>query len=107
MAASMKTYKLANHSPLNRYYVMSRREKEFKKRTSIFEGAFRAWSFLNHLDPETLHTKSVYDIDPLDGADFLKSKNLNADGSPSPECPYVPLPRSGLEHPFVMTILDV
>ena len=44
---------------------MSRRRGEFEHRTSIFEGAFRAWSHLGGLEPEDLENKSSADLDPL------------------------------------------
>ncbi len=44
---------------------MSRRRGEFEHRTSIFEGAFRAWSHLGGLDPTDLETKPASDLDPL------------------------------------------
>eukprot|EP00559_Dactyliosolen_fragilissimus_P008808 CAMPEP_0184858292 /NCGR_PEP_ID=MMETSP0580-20130426/3416_1 /TAXON_ID=1118495 /ORGANISM="Dactyliosolen fragilissimus" /LENGTH=1008 /DNA_ID=CAMNT_0027354375 /DNA_START=495 /DNA_END=3521 /DNA_ORIENTATION=+ len=44
---------------------MSRRRGEFEHRTSIFEGAFRAWSHLGGLDPKDLETKSAAELDPL------------------------------------------
>ena len=44
---------------------MSRRRGEFEHRTSIFEGAFRAWSHLGGLEPEDLESKQVADLDPL------------------------------------------
>lgn len=86
---------------------MSRRRGEFEHRTTIFEGAFRAWSHLGGLDPLELETKSSPDLDPLTnpivGDSRLTHKHLqsNADGSTRREYPYEPLPRSGLCHPFV------
>mmetsp|Transcript_3279 Transcript_3279/g.5404 ORF Transcript_3279/g.5404 Transcript_3279/m.5404 type:complete len:706 (+) Transcript_3279:304-2421(+) len=44
---------------------MSRRRGEFEHRTSIFEGAFRAWSHLGGLDPNDLELKSMAELDPL------------------------------------------
>ena len=44
---------------------MSRRRGEFEHRTSIFEGAFRAWSHLGGLEPEDLEGKSPNELDPL------------------------------------------
>mmetsp|Transcript_4066 Transcript_4066/g.5953 ORF Transcript_4066/g.5953 Transcript_4066/m.5953 type:complete len:176 (-) Transcript_4066:16-543(-) len=44
---------------------MSRRRGEFEHRTSIFEGAFRAWSHLGGLDPNDLESKSAAELDPL------------------------------------------
>ena len=87
---------------------MSRRDEEFKHRTSIFEGAFRAWSHLGGLDPELLENKSVKDLDPItfpSPASKKKSKAMNDDGSARLEYFYEPLPRSGLSHPFIQAIL--
>ena len=36
---------------------MSRRRGEFEHRTSIFEGAYRAWSHLGGLEPEDLERR--------------------------------------------------
>ena len=44
---------------------MSRKRGEFEHRTSIFEGAFRAWSHLGGLDLADLQNKPVSDLDPL------------------------------------------
>eukprot|EP00584_Thalassiosira_punctigera_P009610 CAMPEP_0172545822 /NCGR_PEP_ID=MMETSP1067-20121228/15678_1 /TAXON_ID=265564 ORGANISM="Thalassiosira punctigera, Strain Tpunct2005C2" /NCGR_SAMPLE_ID=MMETSP1067 /ASSEMBLY_ACC=CAM_ASM_000444 /LENGTH=770 /DNA_ID=CAMNT_0013332645 /DNA_START=434 /DNA_END=2746 /DNA_ORIENTATION=+ len=44
---------------------MSRRRGEFEHRTSIFEGAFRAWSHLGGVEPTDLETKPAADLDPL------------------------------------------
>jgi copper chaperone CopZ len=44
---------------------MSRKRGEFEHRTSIFEGAFRAWSHLGGLDLADLQNKSFSDLDPL------------------------------------------
>mmetsp|Transcript_62534 Transcript_62534/g.92973 ORF Transcript_62534/g.92973 Transcript_62534/m.92973 type:complete len:303 (-) Transcript_62534:53-961(-) len=44
---------------------MSRRRGEFEHRTSIFEGAFRAWSHLGGLDPADLENKTAAELDPL------------------------------------------
>jgi len=44
---------------------MSRRRGEFEHRTSIFEGAFRAWSHLGGIEPLDLVTKASIDLDPL------------------------------------------
>ena len=44
---------------------MSRRRGEFEHRTSIFEGAFRAWSHLGGLTPEDVENKPTTEIDPL------------------------------------------
>jgi hypothetical protein len=87
---------------------MSRRRGEFEHRTTIFEGAFRAWSHLGGLDPEQLETASVADLDPLtnpirnDPRLSGKSGTITSeDGSTRREYPYEPLPRAGLAHPFV------
>lgn len=93
--------------------VMSRRRGEFEHRTSIFEGAFRAWSHLGGLDAEELEAKSPSELDPLTNPitnDSRLSKSgeitLNPDGSKRREYPYEPLPRSGLAHPYVQAILS-
>ena len=44
---------------------MSRRRGEFEHRTSIFEGAYRAWSHLGGVDPMILSTAAAADLDPL------------------------------------------
>ena len=98
---------------------MSRRRGEFEHRTSIFEGAFRAWSHLGGLDPEALEVKSTADLDPLsypiendprDANETKESKHasetMNPDGSKRRIFPYEPLPRSGLAHPYVQAILS-
>jgi hypothetical protein len=93
---------------------MSRREEEFKHRTSIFEGAYRAWSHLGGLDPIILETKSAKELDPvtfpLEHDSRLtaakKTKSKNDDGSARLEYPYEPLPRSGLSHPFIRAVLS-
>lgn len=91
---------------------MSRRRGEFEHRTSIFEGAFRAWSHLGGLNPDDVETKPASEIDPLSNpleSDPRLSKSegaKNLDGSPRREYPYEPLPRSGLAHPYVQAILS-
>ncbi len=97
---------------------MSRRRGEFEHRTSIFEGAFRAWSHLGGLDPEDLENKSTTDLDPLSNPivndSRLSGKRgkddepevLNPNGTKRRIYPYEPLPRSGLAHPFVQAILS-
>jgi copper chaperone CopZ len=99
---------------------MSRRRGEFEHRTSIFEGAFRAWSHLGGLEPEDLETKPASELDPLNapilndhrllqgkkGKDDSGTPTLNPDGSKRREYPYEPLPRSGLAHPYVQAILS-
>lgn len=92
---------------------MSRRRGEFEHRTSIFEGAFRAWSHLGGLDAEELETKSPSELDPLtnpivNDSRLSKSGDIvtNPDGSKRREYPYEPLPRSGLAHPYVQAILS-
>lgn len=97
---------------------MSRRRGEFEHRTSIFEGAFRAWSHLGGLDPEELESRPASEVDPLtnpiDNDTRLKSSKAkkgeeaprNPDGSKRREYPYEPLPRSGLAHPYVQAILS-
>ena len=98
---------------------MSRRRGEFEHRTSIFEGAFRAWSHLGGLSPEDVENKPTNEIDPLTypidndvrllnqkKSGDIKEPVQNPDGSPRREYPYEPLPRSGLAHPYVQAILS-
>lgn len=97
---------------------MSRRRGEFEHRTSIFEGAFRAWSHLGGLEPEALESRPASDLDPLTnpietdtrikGPKGKKGEEAprNPDGSKRREYPYEPLPRSGLAHPYVQAILS-
>lgn len=95
---------------------MSRRRGEFEHRTSIFEGAFRAWSHLGGLQPEDLESKSAAELDPLtnpiENDPRLKIKdgkdgNPNSDnGGKRRQFAYEPLPRSGLAHPYVQAILS-
>jgi hypothetical protein len=90
---------------------MSRRRGEFEHRTTIFEGAFRAWSHLGGLDPEDLETKSSSDLDPLTNPILndprltnkqqMHNDHVTTDGNTRREYPYEPLPRAGLAHPFV------
>jgi hypothetical protein len=98
---------------------MSRRRGEFEHRTSIFEGAFRAWSHLGGVAPEDVESKQTNEIDPLTypvendprlvtqrKSGELKEIGPNPDGSTRQEYPYEPLPRSGLSHPYVQAILS-
>jgi len=88
---------------------MSRRRGEFEHRTSIFEGAFRAWSHLGGLEPEDLESKPASELDPLTTPiekDGRMSKKKVADNEKRREYPYEPLPRSGLAHPYVQAILS-
>ena len=96
---------------------MSRRRGEFEHRTSIFEGAFRAWSHLGGLEPEELENKPSADLDPLSNPiendvrlqNKKDSKAEAGDTSSSDKrrlFPYEPLPRSGLAHPYVQAILS-
>ncbi|KAL9188341.1 hypothetical protein ACHAXT_006719 [Thalassiosira profunda] len=106
---------------------MSRRRGEFEHRTSIFEGAFRAWSHLGGLDPALLESHPAADLDPfahpLIDDPRLAAQNAKVktkreapgldgrgggggDAAPRREFAYEPLPRSGLAHPFVQAILS-
>ena len=89
---------------------MSRRRGEFEHRTSIFEGAFRAWSHLGGIDPYDLEKKSADDMDPLTNpiapADDTRVKSNATFNRARRDYPYEPLPRSGLAHPFVQAILS-
>jgi hypothetical protein len=122
---------------------MSRRRGEFEHRTSLFEGAYRAWSHLGNLDPADVFSKSVTELDPLnmksnacaasttqttaaaalaaatkemdddddskdEYSDDSEIKNVSNEEAPTTknDWRYEPLPRSGLEHPFVRSILN-
>lgn len=110
---------------------MSRRRGEFEHRTSIFEGAFRAWSHLGGLEPEDLETKTAAELDPLTnplendcrlngsskdkggsddnddkGDGDIKIEGVSGGLPKKREYPYEPLPRSGLAHPYVQAILS-
>jgi hypothetical protein len=101
---------------------MSRRPDEFKHRTSIFEGAYRAWSHLGGLDPEELQSKSAQELDPTTYTRALDnrrspSQSTSASGASSVattgsssncsggEYPYERLPTLGIAHPYVRAIL--
>jgi len=92
---------------------MSRRRGEFEHRTSIFEGAFRAWSHLGGLDPLDVESRPASELDPLTNPiehdtrlGGKRSGATNPDGSHRREYPYEPLPRAGLAHPYVQAILS-
>lgn len=59
---------------------MSRRRGEFEHRTSIFEGAFRAWSHLGGLEPEDLEGKPASDFDPLTNPHVNDARLLEGKG---------------------------
>jgi copper chaperone CopZ len=95
---------------------MSRREEEFKHRTSIFEGAYRAWSHVGGLEVDVLYDTPLKELDPVQHPllDDVRSsgngtgstpKVMNDDGTVRLEYPYEPLPRSGLTHPYIKAIL--
>jgi len=67
---------------------MSRRRGEFEHRTSIFEAAYRAWSYLGSLDPQV-----ATNVDPV-----ILESSIRA------VC-YEPLPRNGVSNPFILSIL--
>ena len=100
----------AQHSP------MSRRRVEFEHRTSIFEGAYRAWSHLGGIDPQELFTSSASELDPLSKPHSTdervtdindEASYLVIDAKGNRKCyPYEPLPRSGLAHPFIQAIIS-
>lgn len=78
---------------------MSRRGAEFQHRTSIFEGAYRAWSHLGRIEPNELVSRRVSDLDPLSYTIEVDSRSIAKDYR------YEPLPRCGLTHPFVKVVL--
>mmetsp|Transcript_17819 Transcript_17819/g.26146 ORF Transcript_17819/g.26146 Transcript_17819/m.26146 type:complete len:257 (-) Transcript_17819:1361-2131(-) len=98
---------------------MSRRRGEFEHRTSIFEGAFRAWSHLGGIEPHELESKTLQELDPLNSIAEDKAKSdprleelenneaAESEGNGKRRLyPYEPLPRTGLSHPFVQAILS-
>jgi copper chaperone CopZ len=97
--------------------ISSRKNKEFMRRTTIFEGAFRAWSHLGGLEPHDIESRPVADLDPLDyplvGDPRLSGHNKkggggtkNADGSAQRFYYCEPIPSNGLSHPYVQAILS-
>jgi len=72
---------------------MSRRRGEFEHRTSIFEGAYRAWSSFGR---------------NVKLSDLEKSQSVSDLASPLSEdfYEYEALPRSGLRHPFIPSVLS-
>ncbi len=65
---------------------MSRRKNEFEHRTSIFEGAFRAWSYLGGLDANDVLDKTAHELDPLNHSiqedkRWLKKGSIHGNGS--------------------------
>lgn len=95
---------------------MSRRRGEFEHRTSIFEGAYRAWSHLGGLDPTILTSTTAADLDPLSHphtadirvkCDEETNSFVVVDSTGIKRLyPYEPLPRTGLAHPFVQAIIS-
>jgi len=100
---------------------MSRRRGEFEHRTSIFEGSYRAWSHLGGCPADKLQSPTASeDLDPVvNPHDPSTDERLNNEESKKMPTPaptisstgkelryvYEPLPRSGLQHPFVQAIL--
>ena len=97
---------------------MSRRKGEFEHRTSIFEGAYRAWSHLGGCNAKVIQSGSLTaaELDPLQNPhDPREDKRVpKGKGDECPQdslvshtliYPYEPLPRSGLGHPFVQAII--
>eukprot|EP00594_Rhizosolenia_setigera_P012219 CAMPEP_0178954472 /NCGR_PEP_ID=MMETSP0789-20121207/9009_1 /TAXON_ID=3005 /ORGANISM="Rhizosolenia setigera, Strain CCMP 1694" /LENGTH=444 /DNA_ID=CAMNT_0020635877 /DNA_START=301 /DNA_END=1638 /DNA_ORIENTATION=+ len=82
---------------------MSRRRGEFEHRTSIFEGAYRAWCFFGrNIELSSLEkSESVSDLaSPI----FISSSIPEKDVGDLYK--YEALPRSGLRHPFIPAILS-
>lgn len=95
---------------------MSRREKEFNNRTAIFEGAYRAWSHLGGLTPEILEARTMEELEPStfiltddprlsQTPPSIQFRSDSPDGSARREIAHEVLPKSGLLHPFVKSIL--
>ena len=74
-------------------FVNSNRRGDFLHRTAIFEGAFRAWSYLGSLQPEVLDARSLNELDPTS---LPRSHKFQ----------HEPLPRSGLRHSFIQAVLS-
>lgn len=91
---------------------MSRRRGEFEHRTSIFEGAYRAWSHLGGLDAHDVLTKESSVLCPLqftipDDPRLCEDIAASSPSSGEPRFwPYEALPRSGIAHPFVQAVLS-
>jgi hypothetical protein len=112
---------------------MSRRTGEFEHRTSIFEGAFRAWSHFGGLKPADLEIQTAAESGPLSDYSFRSAggdprvasskgkqqdtaaqtttttMNTHSDGSALSRqrtFTYEPLLRHGLDHPYVRAILS-
>lgn len=92
---------------------MSRRRGEFEHRTSIFEGAYRAWSHLGGIAPSVLESTPVEELDPLDfplkddpRLPAHKRVWTDPEGNVHRFYYYEPLPRTGLVHPFIQAILS-
>ncbi len=127
---------ILNNSILKQTTTMSRRKGDFEHRTSIFEGAYRAWSHLGGCDPKKLLADDASQLlDPLNNPHRNDRRLLHrsqqevsscnttnsccVQTSPTPtqspsssiprtseiEYAYEPLPRQGLNHPFVQSIL--
>jgi hypothetical protein len=92
--------------------IGSRKKGEFERRTAIFEGAFRAWSYLGRLDPTDLFMgegsphKTATELDPLDHHHPRSGGRRVSSSSIKTEYPCENLPRDGLAHPFVQAILS-
>jgi copper chaperone CopZ len=91
----------------------TRKRGEFERRTAIFEGAYRAWSFLGGLEPEDIvgpsssssASSQAVEADLLDRLFDYPSSVVENDGRSRKTYPFEPLPRVGLSHPYVQAIL--
>jgi copper chaperone CopZ len=91
----------------------TRKRGEFERRTAIFEGAYRAWSFLGGLEPEDIivepssssSSSQAVEADLLDRLVDHPSSVVENDGRSRKTYPFEPLPRIGLSHPYVQAIL--
>jgi len=82
---------------------MSRRRGEFEHRTSIFEGAYRAWCFFGR-------SIELNSLEKSESVSDLASPILIPSSIPEKDVgdlyEYEALPRSGLRHPFIPAILS-
>lgn len=96
---------------------MSRKRGEFERRTSIFEGSYRAWSHLGRLQPsDKKHPSPLHLLDQIisslpaeEGGTY--DARFDPSGGVSTSQPlkvtyrHEQLPRKGLSHPYIRQIL--
>eukprot|EP00957_Ditylum_brightwellii_P035868 2718401-Ditylum_brightwellii.AAC.1 len=85
---------------------------DFAHRTSVFEGAYRAWSYLGGLDHHDINSSSIVKFDriahSLENDKHLQEEGTNSDSAPERRMyKYKPLPQLEFSHPFVRSVLQV